>query len=158
MLAYTINDNNTFIFVDLQGAAHAQPPASRMIMTLDGLSARRIAVEMWKRIEEHDAMTWAAAIAFYAIFATVPFLAIVLVAVVLRLPDLSGTGRRTTGLGNLTVDQLDTTLKSLFPNEAYVLVRDDCHIQGKPPLALISLGAGSRSGVPRTCFLSSSTR
>ena len=60
---------------------------------------------------------------------------------VLRLPDLSGAGRRTTGLGNLTVDQLDTTLKSLFPNEAYVLVRDQiAHIQGEPPLALLSLG------------------
>ena len=34
-------------------------------------------------------MTWAAAVAFYAMLATVPFLALVLVAVVLRLPDLS---------------------------------------------------------------------
>ena len=112
-----------------------------MIMSLNGQSPRQIAVEMWKRMEEHDAITWAAAVAFYAMFATVPFLAIVLVAVVLGLPDLSGAGRRTTGLGNLTVDQLDTTLKSLFPNEAYVLVRDQiAHIQGEPPLALLSLG------------------
>jgi len=74
--------------------------------------------------------------------ATVPFLALVLVGVVLRLPDLSGAGRRTTGLGNLTVDQLDATLRSLFPNEAYVLVRDQiARIQGEPPLALLSLGA-----------------
>ena len=84
----------------------------------------QIAVGMWKRLEEHDAMTWAAAVAFYAMLATVPFLALVLVAVVLRLPDLSGAGRRTTGLGHLTVDQLEATLRSLFPNEAYVLVRD----------------------------------
>ena len=110
-------------------------------MSLGGLSLRQLAVGMWQRMEEHDAMTWAAAVAFYAMLATVPFLALVLVAVVLRLPDLSGAGSRTTGLGNLTVDQLDATLRSLFPNEAYVLVRDQiAHIQGEPPLALLSLG------------------
>jgi membrane protein len=49
----------------------------------------------------------------------------------LRLPDLSGAGRRTTGLGNLTTDQLEVTLRSLFPNEAYILIRDQiARIQG----------------------------
>ncbi len=100
---------------------HLRP---RMTMSLGGLSLPQLAVGMWKRMQEHDAMTWAAAVAFYAMLATVPFLALVLVGVVLRLPDLSGTGRRTTGLGHLTVDQLESTLRSLFPNEAYVLVRD----------------------------------
>jgi membrane protein len=120
----------------MPGPLHLRTPIS-----LGGLSLRQVAVEMWTRMEEHDAMTWAAAAAFYAIFATVPFLAIVLVVVVLRLPDLSGTGHRTTGLGNVTVDQLDATLRSLFPNEAYVLVRDQiAHIQVQPPLALLSLG------------------
>jgi membrane protein len=115
------------------------PP--RQPMNLSGLSLRKVALGMWTRMEEHDSMTWAAAAAFYAMFASVPFLAIILVIVVLRLPDLSGAGRRTTGLGHLTVDQLDATLKSLFPNEAYVLVRDQiAHIQGEPPLALLSLG------------------
>ena len=114
----------------------------RTTMSLGGLSLRQIAVGMWKRMEEHDAMTWAAAVAFYAMLATVPFLALVLVVVVLRLPDLSGAGRRTTGLGHLTVDQLEATLRSLFPNEAYVLVRDQiARIQGEPPVALLSLGA-----------------
>jgi membrane protein len=114
----------------------------RATMSLGGLSPWQIAVEMWRRMEEHDAMTWAAAVGFYAMLATVPFLALILVAVVLRLPDLSGAGHRTTGLGNLTVDQLDATLRSLFPNEAYVLVRDQiAHVQSEPPFALLSLGA-----------------
>jgi membrane protein len=93
-------------------------------------------------MEDHNAMTWAAAVGFYAMLATIPFLALVLVVVVLRLPDLSGEGRRTTGLGHLTVDQLDATLRSLFPNEVFVLVRDQiARIQGEPPVALLSLGA-----------------
>ncbi len=114
----------------------------RTPMSLGGLSPRNLAVGMWNRLMEHDAMTWAAAVAFYAMFAAVPFLAIVLVVVVLRLPDLSGAGGRTIGLGNLTAEQLDATLRSLFPNEAYVLVKDQItRIQGEPPLALLSLGA-----------------
>ncbi len=114
----------------------------RTTMSLGGLTLRQLAVGMWIRMQEHDAMTWAAAVGFYAMLATVPFLALVLVGVVLRLPDLSGTGSRTTGLGHLTVDQLEATLRSLFPNEAYVLVRDQIsRIQGEPPLALVSLGA-----------------
>ena len=103
---------------------------------------RQVVVDTWKRMEEHDAMTWAAAVVFYAMLATVPFLAIVLVGVVLHLPDLSGTGHASPGLGSLTVDQLEATLRSLFPNEAYVLVKDQiARIQGEPPFALLSLGA-----------------
>ncbi len=114
----------------------------RTIMSLRGLTLRQCAVGMWIRMQEHDTMTWAAAVAFYAMLATVPFLALVLVGVVLRLPDLSGTDRRTTGLGHLTVDQLEATLRTLFPNEAYVLVRDQiARIQGQPPLALLSVAA-----------------
>jgi membrane protein len=111
-------------------------------MSLGGLSPWQVAVRMWRRMEEHDAMTWAAAIGFYAMLATVPFMALVLVVVVLRLPDLTGAGRRATGLANLTVDQLDATLRSLFPHETFVLVRDQiARIQGEPPLGLLSLGA-----------------
>jgi len=114
---------------------------SRAMMSLGGLSPVQVAAQMWKRMEEHDAMTWAAAVAFYAMLATVPFLALLLVAVVLRLPDLS-RGGSATGLGDLTVDQLEATLRSLFPTEAYVVVRDEIvHIQNEPPFALLSPGA-----------------
>jgi membrane protein len=112
----------------------------RWSLSLNGLSAPRLAVQTWKRMEEHDAMIWAAAIAFYALFATIPLLALFLVVTVLQLPDLSGAGGRTSGLGNLTVDELEATLKSLFPREAYVLVRDQiARIQSEPPVGLISV-------------------
>lgn len=113
----------------------------RSSLGLNGLSVRQLAVRTWERMEKHDAMTWAAAIAFYALFGTVPLLGLFLIVTVLRLPDLSGASGRTTGLGNLTVEQLDATLSSLFPREAYVLVRDQiARIQAEPPVGLISLG------------------
>ena len=74
-------------------------PRPRLSLSLNGLSAGQLAVQTWKRMEGHDAMIWAAAIAFYALFATVPFLALFLVVTVLILPDLSGAGGRTPGLG-----------------------------------------------------------
>src|SRR4051794_36759495 len=91
-------------------------------------------------MERQDAMIWASAIAFYALFATVPLVALFLVVTVLRLPDLTGAGGRGPGLGDLTVDQLDATLRSLFPYEAYVLVRDQiARIQSEPPVGLVSV-------------------
>jgi membrane protein len=115
-------------------------PRPRLSLSLNGLSTRQLAYQTWKRMAGHDAMIWAAAIAFYALFATVPLLALFLVVTVLRLPDLTGAGGRTSGLGDLTVDQLDATLKSLFPYEAYVLVRDQiARIQAEPPVGLVSV-------------------
>ena len=69
----------------------------RLSLSLNGLSARQLVIRTWKRMEGHDAMIWAAAIAFYALFATVPSLALFLVVTVLQLPDLSGSGGRTSG-------------------------------------------------------------
>jgi membrane protein len=106
-----------------------------------GSSARQVAVAIWTRMEEHDTITWAAAVAFYAMLATVPFLALILILVVLRLPDLSGSGHRSVGLGNMTVEQLEAILRTLFPSEAYALVRDQiARIQSEPPFALLSMG------------------
>src|SRR4051794_41458876 len=99
-------------------------PRPRLSLSINGLSTRQLAYHTRRRMEGHDAMIWAAAIAFYALFATVPLLALFLVATVLHLPDLTGAGVQTSGLGDLTVDQLDATLKTLFPPESYVLVRD----------------------------------
>src|SRR4051812_46325898 len=90
-------------------------PRPRLSVSLNGVSPRWLAVETWRRMERHDAMIWAAAIAFYALFATVPLLGLFLVVTVLRLPDLTGAGGGASGLGELTVDQLDAILKSVFP-------------------------------------------
>src|SRR3954453_21010232 len=111
-----------------------------MSLSLNGLSTRQLAYQTWKRMKGHDAMIWASAIAFYALFATVPLLALFLVVTVLRLPDLTGAGGRASSLGDLTVGQLDATLKSLFPYEAYVLVRGQiARIQAEPPVGLASV-------------------
>jgi membrane protein len=122
-------------------AVHARTRA-HAILGVGGLSLREIAQGTWNRLLTHDAMTQAAAIAFYAMLATVPFLGLVLVLAILGLPDLSRGGHGSTGLGNLTVEQLEAILQSLFPSEAYLLVREQiARIQHDPPWALLSIGA-----------------
>lgn len=114
--------------------------ASRWKSNLNGLSARQLSVRAWGRMQAHDSMIWAAAIAFYALFATIPLLALFLVVTVLQLPDLSGAAWRSSGVGDLALDQLETTLRSIFPAEVYVLVRDQiARIQAQPPVGLVSV-------------------
>lgn len=114
---------------------------ARTPMNLGGMSLYRLALETWNRLAKHDAMNLAAAGAYYAMLATVPFIAIILVGTVLRLPDLTGGDPRAKGLGNMTVEQLEDILKSLFPEEAYAIVRDQIvRIQSEPPFGLLSLG------------------
>src|SRR5437868_190819 len=82
----------------------------------------------------------AAAVAFYAMLALVPFLAVLLTLAVELLPDLTGSsGRR--GLGNLTVEQFDATLREAFPPEVYEVVKVQiARLQQRPPVGLLSIG------------------
>jgi membrane protein len=112
----------------------------RTPMNLGGMSLYQLAIETWNRLSKHDAMNLAAAGAYYAMLATVPFITIIVVGTVLRLPDLTGVDPRATGLLNMTVEQLEDILKSLFPEEGYAIVRDQIvRIQSEPPLGLLSV-------------------
>ena len=55
-------------------------------MNLGGLTVREVAVRTWKGMNEHEILTRAAAITFYAIAALVPFLALVITLTAYSLP------------------------------------------------------------------------
>lgn len=95
----------------------------------------------WDRFNENELMTRASGIAFYAMLALVPFLGLILTLAVRLLPDLTGRSKSSVGIGNMTVEQLNSTLQSLFPTEAYDVIKDQiARIQGESPVGLISLG------------------
>jgi membrane protein len=99
-------------------------------------------------------MTRAAAIAFYAMLATVPFLALILTLAVQQLPDLTSSGRPTAALGDMTVEQLDVTMNELLPQDAYVVVRNQIkRIQDEPPVGLLSLGLAIALWTASSLFL-----
>ncbi len=122
-------------------ARHAFPPLRlREAMTLGGLSPRELVARTWRTMNDHEVMTRASAVAFYAMLAAVPFLGILLLLIVQLLPDLTrpvGGG----GLGDKTVVQLEATLHELFPDDVTKIVEDQiARVQKSPPVALLSVG------------------
>ncbi|SIO66742.1 membrane protein [Singulisphaera sp. GP187] len=126
----------------------------REALTLGGLSVRELIVRTWHKVEEHEVFTRAAAVAFYAMLALVPFLGLVLTLVVQLLPDLTGRSGNTVGVANLTVEQLDSTLRTMFPKEAYGVIKDQIvRIQKDSHLGLISLGLAVTIWLASSLFL-----
>lgn len=117
------------------------PLRLRSALTLGGLTPREAIIRTWKRLSENEIYTRAAAVSFYAMLAFVPFLALVLTLLVRLLPDVTGRSGRRVGIGNMTVEQLRATLRTLFPTEAYDVVAEQiARIQKEPPVGLLSIG------------------
>ncbi|AGA25408.1 YihY/virulence factor BrkB family protein [Singulisphaera acidiphila] len=130
------------------------PLRLREALTLGGLSVRELLVRTWNKITEHEILTRAAAVAFYAMLALVPFLGLVLTLVVRLLPDLTGRSGSTVGVANLTVEQLDSTLRTMFPKEAYGVIKDQIvRIQNDSHLGLISFGLAVTIWLASSLFL-----
>jgi membrane protein len=117
------------------------PLRLREALTLGGLSVRELVERTWNKINEHEIQTRAAAVSFYAMLACVPFLALLLTALVQLLPDLTGqSGSK--GINQMTVEQLRSTLKEFFPREAYAVAEDQIgrlqdQMKRRPPIALL---------------------
>ena len=116
------------------------PLRLREALTLGGLTPKELALRTWRKMNEHEIMTRASGVSFYAMLAVVPFLAIILTLAVQLLPDLTGfTGAK--GVGDMTVAKLESTLRSLLPRDAYAIFADEiAGIQKQPPVGLLSLG------------------
>ena len=100
------------------------PLRLKAALGLGGLSVRELVVRTWQRVIANEIMTRAAAVSFYAMLALVPFLGLVLTLTAQLLPDVTGTGGKTVGIGNMTTEQFRDTLREVFPNEAYKVVED----------------------------------
>jgi membrane protein len=98
-------------------------------MNLGGLTLREALQRTWVRIDEHEIMTRAAAITFYAIAALVPFLALVVLIGAQLLPWLSHG------------EKVDPTqlLRMLLPAEAAQVVAAELEdIRSRPSSGLLS--------------------
>ena len=118
------------------------PLRHRQALKLGGLSVRELAMRTWRKIDEHEIMTRASAVSFYAMLALVPFLGLILTITVQLLPDLTGGS---TGIGNLTAEQLDSMLMAAFPKEAYEIVHDQIvrlQHQSQPSIFVLLMGLG----------------
>ncbi len=116
------------------------PLRLREALSLGGLTVRELLARTWRTMNEHEVMTRASAVAFYAMLAAVPFLGIVLLLIVQLLPDLSRHVGGD-GMGDQTLRQLEATLGELFPQDITEIVKDQIvRIQKEPPVGLLSVG------------------
>lgn len=105
-----------------------------------GLNLRELLVRTWKKVEENEILTRASAVSFYAMLALVPMIALLLMVLVQFLPDLSDPNSKP-GIGNLTVETLESSLRRALPEEAYRVVADQIlRMQKQPPFGLLSIG------------------
>src|SRR5262245_41436293 len=120
-------------------------------MNLGGLSVRETAVRTWARINEHEILTRAAAISFYAIAALVPFLALVITLGAYLLPWAT--------LGGVSADAMESAgpanpLRDLLPEDAAsVVARELKRLQEEPHTGLVSFGLIATLWLSSSLFL-----
>lgn len=118
------------------------PIRLRSAFKLGGLTVPELARRSWKKIQENEIFTRAAAVAFYAMLALVPFLGLVLTLAVQALPDLThlATGQEH-NIADPTVNAFQKTLDDLVPPEASDLIESAiAELQSRPKVGLLSMG------------------
>ena len=113
-------------------------------LQLGGLSLRQAALRTWTKLNEHEILTRAAAISFYAMAAMVPFLALVITLSAWFLPwiawffpsvDVNANDPHTSASNAVAL------LQNLLPADAASIVgRELSKLQEKPPTGVISVG------------------
>jgi membrane protein len=129
------------------------PIRLRAALSLGGLTLRELAVRTWRAINRNEIQTRAAAVAFYAMLALVPFLGLILTLLVQLLPDLTGmTGAE--GIGNMSVQQFRETMDATLPKEASREIEGQIsRLQAEPPVGLISIGLAVTLWLASSLFL-----
>lgn len=106
-----------------------------------GLSFRQLLARTWNKLNDNEILTRAAAVSFYAMLALVPMLALILTVTAQLLPDITGRGGKSVGIANITVEQLQQTLRRSLPEEGYKVVGEQIErMQKEPPFTLLSIG------------------
>ncbi len=114
------------------------PSRLKAALTLTGLPPRRVAERAWAQLNTNEIFTRAAAIAYYAMLATVPFLALLITMAVRLLPPEPLVG---TDVSGRAVGQFQATLSQALPAEAAELLSQQIkRMREQPPVGLLSVG------------------
>lgn len=90
-----------------------------------------------KDMVENELLTRASSLAFTAMMAAIPFLALVITIAAHLLPDQNSQGA--TGLGQQIIGHLEILLGTVLPEEAALVVEEQvARLQSNPPVAILS--------------------
>jgi membrane protein len=107
-------------------------------LTFGGLSPRQVLSKTWSGMVENEVMTRAAAIAFYAMLASVPFLALLITLAVQLVP---ADALVVHDVNNQAVSQFEATMQRMLPEQGAEVVTDQIkRIREDPPFGLLSIG------------------
>jgi len=120
-------------------------------MNLGGLTARETARRTWTRIDDHEILTRAAAIAFYAIAALVPFMALIISLTVQSLPWFM----RWIGVDQSQpdIEPIDIIGDFLPPDGSSLIARELKRLQEQPPAGIISFGLAALLWLSSSLFV-----
>ncbi len=140
------------------------PKSRRRLLSaihLGGLSLRDAIIRTWNKMSEHEILTRAAAVSFYAIAALVPFLALVITLTANFFPLIArtislvvpGAGA---GVEHATSQSAEVfkVLQNLLPADAASIVdRELKTIQDRPKTGLISFGVAALIWLASSLFV-----
>jgi membrane protein len=120
-------------------------------LNLGGLPVREVVVRTWNRINDHEIVTRAAAITFYAIAALVPFMALIISVTVRGLPwIMREIGVPPSEAGSEPIDLLG----DLVPADALSLITQELkRLREQPPTGLISFGLAALLWLSSSVFV-----
>ncbi len=123
-------------------------------LTLRGMTFAHFVRALVDEFNDHEILTRAAAIAFYAMLACVPFMGVLLALSVQLLPDLAVLPHGLRGVEQQAVIELEHGMKSLFPNSAYTLLElQITRMQQGHPNAILSISLAASLWVASSLFL-----
>lgn len=118
------------------------------------LPLRSLGMAIYRRLVDNEVSTRAAAIAYYAFAALVPFLGLTLTLVVSLLPDFSSAGADGS-TAEQTVAAFRASLAEALPGGALRIVENQiARIQADPPVGLISIGLAITVYLASSLFVS----
>ena len=117
-------------------------------MHLGGLTGREATARTWKGINEHAIMTRAAAIAFYAIAALIPFMGLLIALTAHWLPWIEQK------LGATSTDPSTEPLAYLLPEDAVSFIAHELkRLRERPPSGLISFSVAALLWLSTSVFV-----
>jgi membrane protein len=133
---------------------HALPRKLFGSLSFEGMTLEQFVRALVREFIDHEILTRSAAIAFYAMLACVPFIAVLLALSVQLLPDFSMLPHGLRGVEQQAVHELEHGMKTLIPENAYDLLDVQIlRMQHGSPKAILSVSLAVSLWVASSLFM-----